>query len=111
MRAVRIVLLALAAALAMPVLAADDIAVYKLAVRDGKFDPAVLEVPAGKRFRLEVSNENRKAIEFESKDLKQEKVVPPGAKVTVNVSPLKAGEYTYFDEFDQANSRGKIVAR
>jgi plastocyanin len=111
MRSIRLLILALAAAFAVPTLAADDIPVYKLVARDGKFEPAVLEVPVGKRFRLEVTNANNKAIEFESKDLKQEKVIPPGAKATVNVSALKAGEYIYFDEFQQATSRGSVVAK
>ena len=111
MRILRFLVLLAAAALALPALAADELPLFKLVARDGKFDPAVLEVPAGKRFRIEVTNENKKAIEFESKDLKQEKVVPPGGKITVNVSPLKPGEYTYFDEFEQASSRGKLVAK
>jgi hypothetical protein len=68
-------------------------------------------VPAGKRFRIEVTNEGKKAIEFESKDLKQEKVVAPGKAVTVNVGALKPGEYTFFDEFQETTSRGKVVAK
>ena len=111
MRIARLLVLMAAAAFAIPALAADDVSLFKLIARDGKFEPAVLEVPAGKRFRLEVTNENRKAIEFESKDLKQEKIVPPGGKVVVNVSALKPGEYAYFDEFEQQTSRGKIVAK
>ena len=89
---------------------AQDVALYKLVARDGKFEPAVLEVAAGKRFRLEVTNEGKKPIEFESKDLKQEKVIAAGAKATVYVSPLKPGEYKYIDDFDQSNS-GKLVAK
>jgi plastocyanin len=104
-------ILALVAAFAAAPALAQDAAVFKLTARDGKFDPAVLDVPAGKRFRLEVTNENKKAIEFESKDLKQEKVIPPGGKATVNVGPLKAGEYAYFDEFEQTTGRGKLVAK
>ena len=104
-------LLALAAVFAVAPALAQDAAVFKVTARDGKFDPAVLDVPAGKRFRLEVSNENKKAIEFESKDLKQEKVIPPGGKTTVNIGPLKAGEYTFFDEFQEATGRGKLVAK
>ena len=103
--------LVLVAALAAGPAFGQDAAVLKLTARDGKFEPAVLEVPAGKRFRLEVSNENKKAIEFESKDLKQEKVIPPGGKATVNIGPLKAGEYAYFDEFQQETGRGKLVAK
>jgi plastocyanin len=89
---------------------AEDLVLYKLVARDGKFEPAVLEVAAGKRFRLEVTNEGKKPIEFESKDLKQEKVVAAGAKATVYVSPLKPGEYKYVDDFDQSSS-GKLVAK
>jgi plastocyanin len=100
-------LLALAA---MPALA-QDIAVYKLVARNGTFEPAVLEVPAGKRFRIEVSNEGPKAIEFESRDLKQEKVIAPGAKTTVTINPLKAGEYRFVDEFNEATAKGRVVAK
>ncbi len=90
---------------------AQDVPLFKLVARDGKFEPAVLEVPAGKRFRVEIANENRKAIEFESKDLKQEKVIAPGAKATVTINALKPGEYKFFDEFNEATGQGRIVAK
>src|SRR5690242_4866998 len=60
-------------------LAADE-ATFKLVARDGVFTPALIEVPAGKRVRLEVTNEGKTPVEFESRDLKQEKVIPPGGK-------------------------------
>jgi uncharacterized cupredoxin-like copper-binding protein len=110
MRFIRPILLAAAVLFAGTALA-QDMQVFKLVARDGKFDPAVLEVPAGKRFRVEISNENRKAIEFESKDLKHEKVIAPGAKATVTINALKAGEYKFFDEFNEATGQGKIVAK
>jgi hypothetical protein len=90
---------------------AQDVPLFKLVAKDGKFEPAVLEVPAGKRFRVEIANENRKAIEFESKDLKQEKVIAPGAKATVTINALKPGEYKFFDEFNEATGQGRIVAK
>ena len=73
-------------------------------LKDIGLDPRVIEVPAGKRIRLEVSNEGKSAIEFESKDLKQEKVVPPGGKATVTINALKAGEYKFFDAPRRGNS-------
>jgi plastocyanin len=88
---------------------ADD--AIKLVMRDGKFEPAVVEVPAGKRFRLEVVNQSRKAMEFESKDLRQEKVIPPGKSATFTIGALKPGEYRFFDEFNEATGQGKVVAR
>jgi len=96
--------------LAGPVFA-EDVALYKLTARNGAFEPATLQVPAGKAFKLEIANENGKAIEFESRDLKQEKVIAPGKKTTVNVNALKPGEYKYMDEFNQATGQGKIVAQ
>jgi len=101
----------LALVASLPALAADDVAVFKLGARDGAFEPSTIEVPAGKRFRLEVSNQGKTAIEFESRDLKQEKVVPPGGKATLTINALKAGEYRFFDEFHEKTGQGKIVAK
>jgi uncharacterized cupredoxin-like copper-binding protein len=95
---------------ALPALA-QDLAVYKVVAKDGKLEPALIEVPAGKRFKLEVVNEGKTAIEFESKDLKQEKVVAPGAKASLTINALKAGEYKFFDEFHEATAKGMIVAK
>ena len=104
-------LFALVAALwALPVLA-QEAAVYKIVAKDGKLEPALIEVPAGKRFKLEVANESKSAIEFESKELKQEKVVAPGAKAVLSINALKAGEYKFVDEFHEATAKGKIVAK
>jgi len=90
---------------------AEDAPLFKLVARDGKFEPETLEVPAGKRIRIEVANQNAKAIEFESKDLKQEKVIAPGKTAVVTLNALKPGEYKYFDEFQQSTGQGRIVAR
>ena len=90
---------------------AQDVASFKLTARDGVFDPVVIEVPAGKRFRIEIVNEGKTAIEFESRDLKQEKVIPAGGKATVTINALKAGEYRFFDEFHEKTGQGKIIAK
>lgn len=110
MRIVRLATL-LAAVLFAASVWAQELPLYKLVAKDGKFEPALLEVPAGKRFRIEVTNAGAKAVEFESKDLKQEKVVAPGAKATVTVGALKPGEYTFVDEFQSATATGKVVAK
>ncbi len=96
--------------LAAPAFAADEPA-FKLVARDGVFTPTVIEVPAGKRVRLEVSNEGKTPMEFESRDLKQEKVIPPGGKVTLTINAMKAGEYRFFDEFHEKTGQGKFVAK
>ena len=100
----------LAALLALPAFA-DEVPLLKIVARDGVFDPATIEVPAGKRFRLEVTNQGKSAIEFESRDLRQEKVIPAGGKATVTINALKAGEYKFFDEFHEKTGQGKLVAK
>jgi len=110
-RAMR-VFLAVACLAAAPLAAhAQDVVDVRIVARDGKLEPTEVAVPAGKRIRIEISNEEKKAIEFESKSLKVEKVIAPGAKATVTVAPLKAGEYVFVDEFNEKNARGKLVAK
>jgi hypothetical protein len=100
--------LALAPAVAF---AADEMPVYKLAAKDGAFEPATIEVAAGKKFKIEISNEGKGPMEFESKDLKQEKVLAAGAKSSVVINALKPGTYTFFDEYKPNAPKGKIVAK
>ena len=106
----RLAALGFAALLAVPAIA-DDIPLFKLVARDGAFEPATIEVPAGKRVRLEVHNAGKTPMEFESKDLKQEKVIAPGAKASFTLRAMKAGEYRFFDEFHEKTGQGRIVAK
>ena len=105
-RGVAIALLAVSAAAL-----GQEVAQFKLVAKDGRFYPSNLEVPAGKRIKIEISNEGTTPIEFESLPLKQEKVLGPGAKSSVVINPLKSGEYPFFDEFHPETSRGKIIAK
>ena len=94
----------------MPALA-QDMPVYKLVAKDGVFDPATIEVAAGKKFKIELSNEGTGPMEFESKDLKQEKVLAKGAKSSIVINGLKPGTYVFFDEHKPDAPKGKIVAK
>jgi plastocyanin len=105
----RLAAVAFAGLLASTAYAQD--ASFKLSARDGVFQPTVLEVPAGKKFKLEVSNDGKTAMEFESRDLRQEKVIPPGGKATLTINALKAGEYKFVDEFHEKTGQGRIVAK
>ena len=104
---------ALAVLLALPLSSAyaEELPVYKLAARDGTFEPTTIEVPAGKRFKIEISNEGKGPIEFESRDLKQEKVLAAGAKSSVVINGLKPGTYVFFDDYHPEQSKGRIVAK
>ena len=83
---------------------------FSIAIRDNQFDPAELSVPAGQKIELHVTNDRAAASEFESAELRREKIVPPGQQVTVYVGPLRPGSYEFFDDFNP-QTRGHIIAR
>ena len=103
----------LAAAFLLPAgaLGAAEPASYTLTIKNHRFQPNVLNVPAGKRFKLIVRNLDATPEEFESKSLNREKVVRGHGKVTVNVGPLKPGTYKFYGEFHEKTAHGRIVAR
>ena len=107
---VRIPLLALALMLVSPIAPAEEMPVYKLVARDGTFEPKTIEVPAGQRFKIEISNEGKQPVEFESRDLKQEKVLAGGAQSSIVINRLKPGTYVFFDDYRPSN-KGQIVAK
>src|SRR5258708_27096137 len=65
-------LLALAVTPAIPARAADP--EFTLSIRDHRFDPRELQVPAGVKIRLIVKNLDATPEEFESNELHREKV-------------------------------------
>jgi hypothetical protein len=71
---------------------AADVPEFTLTIKDHKFEPAELTVPAGQK-------------------LKREKVIPGGATANIFVGPLKAGEYPFFGEFNPKTAQGKLIVK
>ena len=84
---------------------------YTLTIKDHMFQPTAIEIPAGKRIELIVKNEDPTPEEFESTELRREKVVPAGQQITVYIGPLKPGRYEFFGDFNPKTARGHIVAK
>jgi plastocyanin len=99
---------ALSVGLAAPALAAD--VEMLLVIKDHRFEPAELKVPAGQRVKLIVHNQDKTPEEFESKSLNREKVIPGGGKATIFIGPLKPGRYGFFGEFNEKTAQGVVVA-
>ncbi|MDE2474135.1 MAG: cupredoxin domain-containing protein [Alphaproteobacteria bacterium] len=104
----RALLLALTVSLLASAANADD---PQLVIKDHKFQPERLEVPAGVKFKLMVRNNDPTAEEFESFQLNREKVVPPGKEIPVFLGPLDRGEYPFFGDFHQDTAKGVLVAK
>jgi len=109
----RLVLLCVTACLAAIVsmrLDAEELPQFRLDIRDHLFYPPEFDVPAGKKFRLLVVNNDPTPEEFESYELNREKVVMDGSSVTVYIGPLAPGQYPFFGEFNPKTAQGKIIA-
>ena len=104
----RALLLALTVSFLASAANADD---PQLVIKNHKFQPERLEVPAGVKFKLMVRNNDPTAEEFESFQLNREKVVPPGKEIPVFLGPLDRGEYPFFGDFHQDTAKGVIVAK
>ncbi|HZP66132.1 MAG TPA: cupredoxin domain-containing protein [Rudaea sp.] len=89
---------------------ADDFEA-KLAIRDHKFDPAELTVPAGTKVKLLIENQDATPEEFESHELNREKVVVGKGTITVFVGPLEAGRYPFFGDFHQETAQGVLIVK
>jgi Cupredoxin-like domain len=107
--AIAVVSLVCSAAL-VDVAHAADLPTFQLELNDGKLTPARIEVPSGQRIKIEVHNVGKGAAEFESVELRKEKVLAPGASSFVVIAPLSPGEYKFFDDFHQ-QAQGVIVAK
>lgn len=107
-RLVARLLLALPLALAGAAQAADP--ELLLVIKNHRFEPAELKVPANKRVKLIVHNQDRSAEEFESHKLNREKIIPPGSKVAIFIGPLAPGRYEFFGEYHEDSAKGVVIA-
>jgi len=84
---------------------------FTLRIKDHKFIPETLEVPAGEKIKIIVMNEDPTPEEFESYELNREKIIRGGGKGVVFIGPLKPGEYPFFGEFNMDSAKGQIIVK
>ena len=85
--------------------------VFSLTLKDHRFTPAELTVPAGSRVRLTVRNLDPTPAEFESDDFKAEKVIPASQEVTIVLPSLQPGTYEFHDEYHEAPSKSRLIVK
>lgn len=84
---------------------------FRVEFRDGAVTPLRLEVPAKRRFRLELHNLGQTPAEFESRELRKEKVLAAGTVSTLVIRTLDPGEYGFFDDFHPDAPAAVLVAK
>ncbi len=95
---------------APPAAYAQDAPVFEITLKGQTFTPAELKVPAGTAFTIKVKNENDAPAEFESHDLKIEKIVSGHSEIIVKVKPLPDGTFEFVDEYHEDVARGTVVS-
>jgi Cupredoxin-like domain len=105
----RVALMAGLAAIAVRAPAAE--LEVQLVLKDHRFVPSEVTVPAGQKVRLVIENQDSAPEEFESYALSREKIVPPGSRIVVFVGPLKPGRYEFFGEFNPKTARGWLLVQ
>lgn len=83
---------------------------FRLVIRDHRFEPAEIHIPANTKIKLLVENQDATPEEFESHPLNREKVIPPRTTVSIYIGPLKPGSYPFVGEFHEKTARGVVIA-
>ncbi|HZD90889.1 MAG TPA: cupredoxin domain-containing protein [Pseudolabrys sp.] len=102
-------LVTLTAALAVAPVAAQA-AGYTLTLKNHRFTPREIKVPANKRVQLTVINKDATPEEFDSDALKVEKVLAGNSKGIVRIGPLKPGKYPFMGEYHESTAKGVVIA-
>ena len=74
------------------------------------FAAKVKEMSGGK-IEITVKNEDSTADEFDSRDLKREKVIAGGKEGVVIVGPLQPGEYHFQGEYHAKTAQGVLIVK
>ncbi len=104
----RLLTTALFALLPAFAMAADN--EFAITIKDHKFSPSEVRVPAGQKVKLIIENQDSTPEEFESHELNREKIIAPRSKAAIWIGPLKPGKYPFMGEFNQATAKGVVIA-
>ncbi len=88
-----------------------DSKVIELKIKDHKFSIESIEVVENLVFEILVINEGPGPEEFESHELKIEKVIMPGKSAKLKIGPLKKGRYPFVGEFNPETAKGVIIVK
>ena len=91
--------------------AEEEEPVFTIEFNDGAVAPLRLEVPANRRFQLLLRNNGETPAEFESAELRKEKVLAPKSSGTLVFRTLDPGEYPFFDDFHPDAPKAVLVAK
>ncbi|MGH7034790.1 MAG: cupredoxin domain-containing protein [Stellaceae bacterium] len=79
-------------------------------LKDHRFSPSEIRVPAGKSAVINLHNTDPTAEEFDSDALDIEKIIAGGRSGLVRLHPLAPGRYPFIGEFHSDTAQGVVIA-
>ncbi len=92
-------------------LISQAIETYTLNIKDHKFAPAEITIPADTKVKLLIKNLDATPEEFESYEMHREKIIRGNSQAVIFIGPLKAGSYPFFGEFNPKSAQGRIIVK
>lgn len=89
-------------------LAASRLTIDLQLTPDG-FKPSTVYVPSGRRIKINMVNQTQSVAELESYDMKFEKIAIPNGHISVFTGPLKAGQYSFFNDYSSKQLTGTLI--
>lgn len=89
--------------------AADEM--ITLRIKDHRFQPSEINLPAGKKIKLVIENQDSTPEEFDSHALNREKVIAGNGSSSLYLGPLAAGRYPFTGEFHADTAQGIVIVQ
>lgn len=88
-----------------------QMAEFHIVIKNHKFSPSEVVVPANTKVRLLVENQDATPEEFESHEMHREKIIAGNKTAKIIIGPLKPGRYPFFGEFNADTAQGVVIAQ
>jgi hypothetical protein len=85
--------------------------IVEISIKNHKFEPSEITVPQNTKIKLIIHNLDESVEEFESFDLKREKIVPAGGQINIILAPLEPGKYHFFGDFHPETANGYLIVQ
>ena len=82
---------------------------FTVILKEHLFYPAEMTIPANKKIKLVIDNQDDSIEEFDSFSLNREKVLFPKRKSVIYIGPLSPGLYAFFGEYHPNSARGMVI--
>ncbi len=84
---------------------------FRVVIKDHKFSPTEITIPANTKVILIVDNQDATPEEFESHEMHREKIIAGNKTGKIRIGPLKPGSYPFFGEFHEDTAQGVVIAK